>query len=108
MNLGFALVVLIGTLLVGGFVLALVFAVKRENARQAALQAWTTAGGWSLVDSDPRWVDAFRGAPFGQGSDRRAEDVCERVVDGLRQVAFTYRFVTYETVTSTDANGNTT
>ena len=108
MNLGFVLVALIGTLLVGGFVLALVLAAKRENARRAALQAWAQAGGWSLVDSDPRWADAFRGVPFGQGSERRAEDVCERIAAGQRQVAFTYRYVTYETVTSTDANGNTT
>lgn len=106
MSILFLLVVLVGLLMVGGFVLALVLAAKRENARQAALQSFTQAGGWTLVERDDRWVGVLEGAPFGQGSDRHADDVCDRVVAGQRQVAFTYRFTTYETVTSTDANGH--
>ncbi|MFC6007585.1 DUF3137 domain-containing protein [Angustibacter luteus] len=103
----FPLVVLIGILMVGGFVVALVLASKREKGRKAALQAFAQAGGWLLAGRDDRWVGAFQGAPFGQGSDRHADDVCDRVVGGQRQVAFTHRFTTYETVTSTDANGRT-
>jgi hypothetical protein len=108
MNIGIFSAALIGAVLVGGFVVALVVSIKRENARQAALQAFVIGGGWSLLERDDRWVGAFAGSPFGEGTDRHAHDVCERLVDGLRQVAFTYRYATYETVTTTDANGHTT
>jgi hypothetical protein len=107
MSILFALVVLIGMLLVGGFVLALVLAARREKGRKAALQSFAQAGGWILAERDDRWVGLFAGHPFGQGSDRHADDVCDRLVAGQRQVAFTYRFTTYETVTTTDANGRT-
>ncbi|WP_426564752.1 hypothetical protein ACPPVT_01385 [Angustibacter sp. McL0619] len=107
MSIGILVAALIGALLIGGFVLVLVLGIKRENARQRSLKAFAQAGGWTSPMRDDRWLAVFAGSPFGHGSDRHADDVCDRLVGEQRQVAFTYRFATYETVTTTDANGNT-
>ncbi len=92
-----------------GLVIALgVLAYRREQAREQALRAWAGAGGWQLVDQDDGWATTFTGPPFGAGQDRRAKDVCTRTSGGYGELAFTYRYATYRTVTSTDANGQTT
>ncbi len=83
----------------------LVLAHRREQRRRAAVAAWAAAGGWRLVGDDDRWAQAFTGTPFGVGQDRRAQDVCTRDRDGYGQLAFTYRWATTETVTSTTADG---
>ncbi len=105
MNVAFLPV--IGFAIVGFALVAVLVVVglRRERARQDALDAWAAAGGWARVARDQRWVGAFAGPPFGTGDDRRADDVCSRLLDGRQQVAFTYRYATYETVTRTDANG---
>jgi hypothetical protein len=97
-------------LLAFGVALVITFAVvgyRREKVRVSAVQAWALGGGWTMVDRDDRWVGAFFGTPFGQGSNRHADDVCTRLVDGWQQVAFTYRFETTSTSTTTDADGTT-
>lgn len=94
-------VVAVGLLLV---VTLTVLSYRREKVRLSAVQAWALGGGWTLVGRDDRWVGAFSGAPFGQGEDRHADDVCTRLVDGLQQAVFTYRF---ETTSTTNADGST-
>jgi hypothetical protein len=107
MSVAFAGAIGVMALMVAGFVVALVMAAHRERDRLDALALWTHAEGWSPPVDDDRWADAFTGAPFGQGDDRQARDVCTRSVAGRRQVAFSYRYTTYETVTRTDADGAT-
>lgn len=99
-------VVLFAALVIGIGVLIVVAAV-RERERLDALAAWARAGGWAPSPDDGRWVSAFSGAPFGEGQQRRASNAVERTVEGHQQVAFDYQYVTYETVTVTDANGGT-
>jgi len=82
-----------------------VLAYRREQARDQALRAWAAAGGWQLVDEDDRWARAFTGPPFEAGEDRRAQDVCTGTRGGYGELAFTYRYATYRTVTSTGPNG---
>ena len=95
--LGLALVVALGVL-----------AYRREQAREQALRAWAAAGGWQLVDEDDRWAQAFDGPPFGVGEDPRAQDVCTGTRGGYGELAFTYCYATYRTVTSTGPNGQMT
>jgi len=85
-----------------------VLAYRREQARDQALRAWAAAGGWQLVDEDDRWAQAFDGPPFSVGEDRRAQDVCTATRGGYGELAFTYRYATYRTVTSTGPNGQLT
>src|SRR4051794_35858010 len=105
-----ALMPLVLLAVVAGAILVtvIVLSAKAAEARRQGLSTMAVSGGWSVIGSDNRWTVAFAGPPFGHGSERRADDVHERVVNGQRQVAFTYQYTTYETVTSTDSNGNTT
>ncbi len=95
--LGLSLVIAVGVL-----------AYRREQARDQALRVWAATGGWQLVDEDDRWATAFSGPPFGAGDDRRAQDVCTGTRGGYGELAFTYRYATYRTVTSTGPDGQTT
>jgi hypothetical protein len=93
--LGFGLVGLVGYL---GYL-----AAKKRREEFAALAA---ARGWTYAAQDDRYVDRFAGAPFGQGHDRRAENVLTGTHDTRPFAAFDYRYST--TSTSTDAQGRTT
>lgn len=97
-------------LLVFGVALVITFAVlgyRRQRLRLSAIQAWALGGGWTMAECDDRWVGAFSGPPFGEGGNRHADDVCTRLVEGLEQVAFTYRFDTTSTRTTTNPDGST-
>lgn len=98
----FVLFILVGFGLV--FVIAFLgyLAAKKRREELAALAA---ARGWTYAASDDRYVDRWSGAPFGEGHDRRAENVLTGVHDSRPFVAFDYRYST--TSTSTDAQGRT-
>lgn len=106
-QIGVGLMVVLFVVVLGLVITLAVHARRREKVRLTAVQAWALGGGWTVSGRDDRWASAFSGSPFGRGDNRRADDVCTRTVEGLQQVAFTYRFETTSTSTTTDANGVT-
>lgn len=96
-------IIVVGLALMAGLFYVSWLGAKR---RREAFQALATQRGWSYVPRDDSWTDAFRGAPFGNGHDRRATNVLRGEYDGRPFVAFDYVFHTTET--STDAEGRTT
>jgi hypothetical protein len=96
--------------LFGGFLLLVVaigvLSLLAAQKRRETLQALAAQRGWAYVERDDRWVDAFQGAPFGLGHDRRATNVIQGTWSDRPFVAFDYVYNTTET--STDAEGHTT
>ena len=72
-----------------------------EKKRREALGAMAAARGWSWVERDDRWADAFDGQPFGSGHNRQARNILQGQHDGRPFVGFDY--VYYTTETSTDS-----
>ncbi len=94
-GIGIALVALIA---IGGYLSA--------KKRREAFQAYAASKGWTWTAKDQRWVDAFDGAPFGQGHGREAENVLTGSYQNRGFAAFDYSYRTTET--STDSEGHTT
>lgn len=96
--------------LFGGFLLLVVaigvLGILSAKKRREAFQALAAQRGWAYAERDDRWVDAFEGAPFGLGHNRRADNVIQGRWSDRPFVAFDY--VYYTTETSTDAEGHTT
>jgi hypothetical protein len=82
-----------------------VLAWLADKRRREELAAFAAEHGWTWVQRDDRWCDAFEGAPFGLGHKRQAHNVLTGTHDGRRFVAFDYVYHTTET--STDAQGRT-
>lgn len=78
-------------------------AAKKRREGMAALAAQR---GWSYVERNDRWCDAFQDSPFGMGHNRKATNVLTGEFDGRPFVTFDY--VYYTTETSTDSEGRTT
>ncbi len=74
-----------------------------EKKRRDLLSAAATARGWSFVERDDRWCDAFAGSPFGLGHNRQARNILQGLHDGRPFVGFDYVYHTTET--STGPNG---
>ena len=90
-------------LLVIGLAIAGYLAAKK---RREALAAMAAQRGWQYAERDDRWCQAFDGAPFGLGHNRKATNVLSGQYDGRPFVCFDY--VYYTTETSTDGQGHTT
>ena len=75
---------------------------RRSAARRSSDGRRPTAG--PTPSEDDRWVDAWRGAPFGEGHSREAVNVMEREVGGRRAVVFDYSYK----VTTSDGKTTTT
>ncbi|MCW2776868.1 MAG: hypothetical protein JWN17_593, partial [Frankiales bacterium] len=88
-------VAVVAALAVGGA------AYRLERRRAAALRAFATEQGWSLVRRDDTWARELDGEPFGRGSGRRCEDVLTGTFRGRDVVAFAYSYRTH----TTDGNG---
>jgi hypothetical protein len=94
-------------LIVVGVAVAVAVAVLfylAEKKRLEAIVRWAAANGWTYTEEDDRWVDAWRGAPFGEGHSREAANVMEREVGGRRAVVFDYSYK----VTTSDGKTTTT
>jgi hypothetical protein len=91
--------------LIGVVVTVAVVAYLMEKKRREALGALAAARGWSCVERDDRWGEAFDGRPFGTGHNRQARNILQGTHDGRPFVGFDY--VYYTTETSTDSKGNT-
>ena len=76
---------------------------KKRREGMAALAAQR---GWTYVERDDRWVQAFEGSPFGLGHNRQAKNVLTGTFDGRPFVSLDYVYHTTET--STDSEGRTT
>lgn len=63
-----------------------------KKKRQAAFAAWAAAHGFSYATEDEQYADPPWGAPFGHGSDRRANDVLTGTVNDKAAVAFTHHY----------------
>lgn len=88
---------LAGAAFVGIVVLVVVLIVRSieaNRARVVALAGHALHRDWDFRGSDPGLVDRFRGAPFGRGSGRRAENVISGRHDGREFVAFDYHYTT--------------
>ena len=99
------LVVLAVVAVIGLVVAIAVISYLVEKKRRQALGALAAARGWSWVERDDRWADAFDGAPFGLGHNRQARNILQGQHDGRPFVGFDY--VYYTTETSTDSKGHT-
>jgi hypothetical protein len=86
-----------------GIAVASYLAAKK---RREALAALAAQRGWQYAERDDRWCQAFDGAPFGLGHNRKATNVLTGQYDGRPFVCFDY--VYYTTETSTDSQGHTT
>jgi len=94
-------------LIVVGVAVAVAVAVLfylAEKKRLEAIVRWAATNGWTYTEEDDRWVDAWRGAPFGEGHSREAANVMEREVGGRRAVVFDYSYK----VTTSDGKTTTT
>jgi hypothetical protein len=80
------------------------FAYQADKKRRAALQSFALSSGWTYAARDDSWCDRFVGAPFGDGDDRRADNVLQGSYEGTPMVAFDYQYETH----STDSKGNRT
>ncbi len=92
---------LFGALVVALVVMAAISAKKRREG-MATLAAQR---GWTYVERDDRWCDAFQDSPFGLGHNRKATNVLTGEFDGRPFVSFDY--VYYTTETRTDSEGRT-
>ena len=106
MSSEFALVVAIFVAVLALVIGLAVRQAKLAKARRQAFAAAAAERGWSYAAEDPRWVDHFAGAPFGQGHNRSAKNVLTGTRGERDIVAFDYRY--YTTETSTDSEGRTT
>lgn len=95
----------VATLVLLGVVAAVVVALLQAAKRRDELAAFAQSRGWTYARSDRRWVTHFRGAPFGRGHARNAENVLTGLHEGRQMVAFDYR---YDETTGTGENRSTT
>jgi hypothetical protein len=77
----------------------------QARKRREAFAATAARHEWSYTERDDSWTTRFQGAPFGQGDDRRAENILQGSYEGRPFVAFDYRYST--TSTTTDGQGHT-
>ena len=98
-------VLVVGVLLMVGIGLLSMWAARR---RRDQLGAWAARDGWTATVPDPRWLTLCVDLPVGRGTEPSVREVWTRTVGGSQQVAMTYRYITHETVTSTDGEGRTT
>lgn len=78
---------------VGLFVTFAIYSHKRNQARIASLVALAQSKGWSFSPVDRFGLPGrWRGAPFGQGYDRRAQNVITGEHNGHPVVAFDYSY----------------
>jgi hypothetical protein len=101
--MGLALLIVAFVIVVGAIAY---FSWLSAKKRREALAALAAQRGWQYVERDDRWCQAFDGAPFGLGHNRKATNVLSGEYDSRRFVAFDY--VYYTTETSTDSQGHTT
>ena len=99
----FILIVVLVLALFGVFAFLSYLAAKK---RREAFQAYAATKGWTWTERDDQWIEAFDGAPFGLGHDRRAENVLTGAFESRTFAAFDYSYRTTET--STDSDGHTT
>ena len=78
-------------LVVGVAILSYVQAKKRREA----MAAFATARGWTYAEDEPRLIDRFHGAPFGEGFGQRAYNVILGKHDGRDLVSFDYLYKTH-------------
>lgn len=84
------------------FIVLGAIAAKKRREGMAALAGQR---GWTYVERDDRWCDAFQDSPFGMGHNRKATNVLTGQFDGRPFVNFD--FVYHTTETSTDSKGHT-
>lgn len=92
---------LVGLLVVVGAAYYSWYAAKKRREAFAALAA---AKGWTYVERDDRWVEAFEDSPFGTGHRRSAKNVVSGSFDQRPFVSFDYTYYT----TEVSSNGKTT
>ena len=100
------LLVVIVVLVVAAFIVIAVMSAIAAKKRREGIAALAAARGWTYVERDDRWADAFQDSPFGIGHNRKATNVLTGEFDGRPFVSFDY--VYYTTETSTDSEGRTT
>ncbi len=103
---GFGLILLLFMAGLGLVITLAVLSAKRAKARRAELASWAAQNSLGYREEDPRWIDQFASAPFGQGHNRSAQNVITGKRGGREVAAFDYRY--YTTETSTDSEGRTT
>jgi hypothetical protein len=89
----------------GGLVLVVAFGIygyQVDKKRRALLQSFALSNGWTYTPRDDAWCERFLGSPFGEGDNRKANNVLTGTYGGVPMVAFDY---SYET-SSTDSKGN--
>ncbi|MEJ7794644.1 MAG: hypothetical protein WKF50_03765 [Nocardioides sp.] len=88
------------------FIVIAVMSAIAAKKRREGIAALAAQRGWTYVQRDDRWCDAFQDSPFGIGHNRKATNVLTGEFDGRPFVSLDY--VYYTTETSTDSEGRTT
>lgn len=78
---------------------------QQEQKRHELLMMWATNSGYSYVREDDGWCARWTRAPFGEGDQRRAENV---VTGADRDRTFACLDYSYQTHTSDGRGGTTT
>jgi hypothetical protein len=92
-------------LLLLGVAVVIVVAVlsyQADKKRRALLASFALSNGWTYVARDDGWCERFEGTPFGEGDNRKADNVLRGPYSGTEMVAFEYSYQTH----STDSKGN--
>lgn len=79
-----------------------IYGYQVDKKRRALLQSFALSSGWTYTARDDAWCERFLGSPFGEGDNRKANNVLTGSYEGVPMVAFDY---SYETST-TDSKGN--
>jgi hypothetical protein len=76
----------------------------QAKKRRELFQAFALSQGWRWTARQDGWCGRFRGNPFGEGDNRKAQNVLEGEFRKRPMVAFDYSYETH----STDSKGNRT
>ena len=68
----------------------------QAKKRREAMAAFAASRGWTYAVEEPRLVDRFHGAPFGNGFGQRAYNVIYGKHDGRDLVSFDYQYKTQQ------------
>jgi hypothetical protein len=93
----FVVIVLVVVLAAAGLAYLSWYAAKK---RREAFAMWAARKGWSYTERDDRWVDSFSGPPFGQGHNKKAQNVVTGTAYERPFVAFDYVYYTTETTST--------